>query len=72
MLGPALAIDKSPGRLCLNLKLSSIGAVENDRKGGIKIERTWEHLPEDGLSTGTIVTSEVSALKHELEGRRSD
>ena len=34
VLGPALAIDKSPGRLCLNLKFSSTGAVENDQKGG--------------------------------------
>jgi len=29
VLGPALAIDKSPGRLCLSLKFSSTGAVEN-------------------------------------------
>jgi len=28
--------------------------------------RTGEHLPEDGLSTGAVVTSEVSTLEHEL------
>lgn len=32
---------------------------------------TWEHLSEDGLSTGAIVTGEVSALKHELGVCRS-
>jgi len=25
-----------------------------------------EHLPEDGLPTGAVVTSEVSALEHEI------
>jgi hypothetical protein len=33
--------------------------------------RTGEHLSEDGLSTSAVVTSEVSALKHELEVCRS-
>jgi len=28
--------------------------------------RTGEHLPEDGLSTSAVVTSEVSTLEHEL------
>jgi hypothetical protein len=32
VLGPALAMDKSPGRMCLNLKFSSIGAVEDDQR----------------------------------------
>jgi len=66
VLGPALAIDKSPGRLCLSLKFSSTGAVENDQKERIRTGRTGEHLPVDGFSTSAVVMSEVSALEHEL------
>lgn len=66
VLGPALAIDKSPGLLCLNLKFSSIGVVESDQKSWVKTGRTGEGLSEDGFSTGAIVTSEISTLKHEL------
>ena len=36
------------------------------RKGGKHGGRTGEHLAEDGLSAGAVVTSEVSTLKHEL------
>ena len=36
VLGPALAIDRSPGRLCLSLKFSSTEAVENGRKRVMK------------------------------------
>lgn len=38
VLGPALAIDRSPGLLCSNSKFSSIGAVENDQKRKTKTE----------------------------------
>ena len=42
------------------------------RKGGIRMGHTGEHLPEDGLPTSAIVTSEVSTLEHELGvGRKS-
>lgn len=33
VFGPALAMDKSPGLLCLNLKFSSTGTVGNGVKG---------------------------------------
>jgi len=67
VLGPALAIDKRPGRLCLNLKFSSTRAFEYYQGGEIKEWRTGEHFSEDGLSTSAIVTGEVSTLEHELE-----
>ena len=66
VLGPAFAMDRRNGLSCLSLKFSSTGAVENDQKWGDKDGRTWEHLPEDGLSTSAVVTSEVSTLEHEL------
>ena len=36
VLGPAFAMDKRPGRLCLNLKFSSIGTVEGGQKREVR------------------------------------
>ena len=66
VLGPALAIDKSPGRLCLNLKFSSTETIEGDDKMDEVGCHTVEHLSKYGLSASTIMMSEISTLEHKL------
>lgn len=59
-------MDKSPGRLCLSLKFSSTERVEGDGRRDEVGCHTVEHLSEYGLSPGTIMMSEISALEHKL------
>jgi hypothetical protein len=68
VLGPALAIERRPGLLCVNWKFSSgkgEGGLLRDKSGASSVPTT-KFLAIDGLATGTIVASEITALEHEL------
>lgn len=70
VLGPALAIERSPGLVCLSLKLSTRANRQYRRNLEIvavssNLLLVSELLAVDRLSTSSVVAGEVTSLEHD-------
>lgn len=67
VLGPALAIDRMPGPVCLSLKFYGRSACQTrPRRQQRHTHLILEAVAVDGLAAGAVARGKVAALNHEL------
>ena len=63
MFGPALAMERIPGPVCLSWKFSSLKFLKTE----LFVRSYLEFVSVDRFATSTVVVGEVTALKKKNE-----